>query len=197
MPNIASTSLTTASITDTSDIIQSLGTRIICTHEEAMNQNKIQRKQLDYIKEKDAKKKNKYKKWHSTSQYPVINAVLINSDTPSNNIPSTHLCIINSKTAGMADRVLYNQMLELRHPNVSFSHGLAASLFMGDIVWNNWSSPSNLSPFTIFKQDPLSMTQTTQCLHLHLLSKNTKGKSLDERKASQMQEVKVPTNFEE
>ncbi len=41
------------------------------------------------------------------------------------------------------------------------------------------------------------MTQAMRCLQLHLLLKNTKGKSLDEIKASQIQEVKVPTTFKE
>jgi hypothetical protein len=98
----------------------------------------------------------------------------------------------------MADRELYtNQMLELRYPDISFAHGLMASLFIGNIMRNNRSSLSNLSPFTIFKQDPLSITQTVLCLHLHLLSKNTEGKSMKKIKASQMQEVKVPTTFKE
>jgi hypothetical protein len=35
------------------------------------------------------------------------------------------------------------------------------------------------------------------CLHLHLLSKNTEGKSLDKIKASQIQEIKAPGTFEE
>ncbi len=51
----------------------------------------------------------------------------------------------------MDNRELYNKMSELGYLNVGFTHGLAASLFMGDIVWNNQSSSSNLSPFTVFE----------------------------------------------
>ncbi len=57
--------------------------------------------------------------------------------------------------------------------------------------------PSNLSPFTVYELDPLSTKQATRCLQLHLLSKNTEGKSPKEIKTSQIQEVKVPTIFEE
>ena len=64
-------------------------------------------------------------------------------------------------------------------------------------MWNNQSSPSNLSLLTIFELDPLLSMQTTRCLCLHFLSKNAEGKSMDEIKASQIQEVKVPTTFEE
>ena len=97
----------------------------------------------------------------------------------------------------MVDRELQTQMSELGHSDAGFVHGLAASIYMGDIIWNNRSSPSNLSLFTVFKLDPLSSMQRARCLLLHFLSKNTEGKSMDEIKASQIQEVKVPTTFEE
>ncbi len=120
-----------------------------------------------------------------------------NSNSPAKEIPASYLRIINSKTVGMADKELQTQMSALGHADVGFAHGLTASLYVGDILWNNRRTPSNLSPFTVFEQDPLSSTQTTRCLQLHLLAKNTEEKSLDKIKASQVQEVKVPTNFEE
>jgi hypothetical protein len=127
----------------------------------------------------------------------VLNAASTNSDSPANNITASYVQIINSKTAGMANKELQSQMSELGHANAGFAHSLASSLYVGNILWNNRSTPSNLSPFTVFELDPLSTTQVTRCLHLHLLSKNTKGKSLNDIKASQIQEVKVPTTFEE
>ena len=80
--------------------------------------------------------------------------------------------------------------------DAGFPHGLAASLYVGDLKWNNPTTPSNLSPFTVFKLDPLSATQSEQWKQLHILLKNTEGKSLEEIKASQIQEVKVPMSFE-
>ena len=127
----------------------------------------------------------------------MLNAASTNRDSPAEEIPPSYLRIINSNTAGMAGRELQIQMSELGHANAGFAHGFAASLYMGDIIWNNQSSPSNLSFFTVFELDPLSSTQTARCLHLHILSKNTERKSMDEIKASQIQEVKVPTTFEE
>ena len=97
----------------------------------------------------------------------------------------------------MADRELQTQILGHRHSDARFAHGLAASLYMRYIMWNNQSFPSNLSLITVFEQDPLSSTQMARCLHLHLLSKNTERKSMDKIKASQIQEIKVPTTFEE
>ncbi len=143
------------------------------------------------------KKKNKAEKWHPTSQCIVLNAASTDSDSPAKEIPETYPRIINSETAGMADKELQSQMLALGHADAGFAHGLAASLFVGDILCNNCSMPSNLSPFTVFELNPLLRTQATRCLQLHLLSKNTEGKSLNEIKASQIQEVKVPMTFEE
>jgi hypothetical protein len=97
----------------------------------------------------------------------------------------------------MADKELQVQMSGLGYADAGFAHGLVASLYVGDILWNNRTTPSNLSPFTVFELDPLSTHQSTRCLQLHLLSKNTEGKSLEEIKTSQIQEVKVPTTFEE
>jgi ABC-type branched-subunit amino acid transport system substrate-binding protein len=54
-------------VTDTADLLRSLAAGISHTSEEAKHQNKIQCKQLNYIKEKDAKKKNTAEKWHPTS----------------------------------------------------------------------------------------------------------------------------------
>ncbi len=88
-------------------------------------------------------------------------------------------------------------MSKLGLSDAGFAHGLTISLYMGDIMWNTWTTPSNLSPFTFFELDPLFSMQMAHCLHLHLLSKNTEGKSLDKIKASQIQEIKAPGTFEE
>ena len=67
MPSIEAATSLPASTTDTADILWSLTAGISGTSEEAEHQNKIHRNQLDYIKEKDAKKKNKAGKWYPTS----------------------------------------------------------------------------------------------------------------------------------
>jgi hypothetical protein len=67
LPSVATASTQPPSSTDTANIFRSLTAGISRTSEEAKNQNKLQCKQLDYIKAKDAKKKNKVEKWHPTS----------------------------------------------------------------------------------------------------------------------------------
>lgn len=164
---------------------------------EAENQNRLQRKQLDFIKDKEEKKKNKAEKWRTTSHHLVLNVPSTDSNSPVDDIPASYLAVINSDTAGMTNKELQSQMAGLRYSDAGFAHGLAASLYAGDIKWNNRSTPSNLSPFTVFELDPLLATQSECCMQLHILSKNTEGKLLKEIKASQIQEVKVPKSFEE
>jgi hypothetical protein len=99
LPSIATASAHPPSSTDTADILRSLAAGISRTSEEAENQNKLQREQLDYIKAKDAKKKNKAEKWHPTSRCIVLKAASTDSDSPTEEIPKTYLRIINSLSA--------------------------------------------------------------------------------------------------
>jgi hypothetical protein len=83
------------------------------------------------------KKKNKAEKWHTTSQRLVLNAASTDSDSPAEDIPASYLIVINSDTARMAYKELQSQMAGLSHSDASFAHGLAASLYAGNIKWNN------------------------------------------------------------
>jgi hypothetical protein len=149
---------------NTSDIFQSLIRRITRTHKEAEHQNCLHHKQLDFIKDKEAKKRNKYEKWHKTSRCLIFNASSNNPDKAAKSIPPSYLQIINSETAGMADRELQSQMRILGHIGIGFTHGLAASLYNSNILWSSTNSPSNLSPFTLFKLDSLSSAQGNRCI---------------------------------
>ncbi len=67
LPSVATASTHPPSSTDTTNILRSLVAGISCTSKEAEHQNKLQCKQLNYIKANDAKKKNKAEKWRPTS----------------------------------------------------------------------------------------------------------------------------------
>jgi hypothetical protein len=124
LPGVATACTFPASSEDTAAILQSIAAGISCTSEEAENQNKIQREQLDYLKAKDAKKKNKAEKWHTTSLRLVLNAASTDGDSPADEIPESYLRIINSETAGMADKELQAQMSGLGYADAGFAHGL-------------------------------------------------------------------------
>jgi hypothetical protein len=59
MPSIKAAASLPASTMDTVNILWSLAAGISCTSKEAEHQNKIHCEQLDFIKEKDARKMNK------------------------------------------------------------------------------------------------------------------------------------------
>ncbi len=90
----------------------------------------------------------------------MLNTASTNSNFPANKIPAFYLSIINSDTTSMANKELQCQMAGLGLSDAGFSHSLAASLYVGDLKWNNRTTPSNLSPFTIFELDPLLATQS-------------------------------------
>jgi hypothetical protein len=111
LPSLELASAIPPSAMNTTNLFQSLAAGITRTTKEAEHQNKIQCEQLDYIKEKDAKKKNKAEKRHHTSQRLVLNVASIDSNSPAEaeEIPKSYLCIINSNTAGMANRELQKE----------------------------------------------------------------------------------------
>jgi hypothetical protein len=62
LPSLSAAAAVPASTEDTTDLLRLIVAGMSCSKEEAENQNKIQCEQLDFIKEKEAKKKNKAEK---------------------------------------------------------------------------------------------------------------------------------------
>jgi hypothetical protein len=168
IPSVATASIHPPSLMDTANILRSLAAGISHTSKEAKNQNKLQRKQLNYIKAKDAKKKNKAEKWHPTIRHIMINVASTNSDSPAKEIPKTYLRIINSKTAGMADKELQSQMLALGHADTGFAHGLtqASTLVISFGIIAQCQATSPPSPFLSW----IRSQQRRQCVASNSIS---------------------------
>jgi hypothetical protein len=170
---------------ETVDVLRLLGTTMMRSSKAAEAQDATQRKQLDYSKEKDKKKKDKAKKWHGLNQCLVLNAVSADGQLPVTEISDSYQNIINSKTAAMVDKELHGQMVAIGHPDVGFAHGTAASLYNGSILWQERDRPSNFSFFTLYKNNPLSKIQTLHYLSLNILSLNIDNKNINKIKTSQ------------
>ncbi len=97
----------------------------------------------------------------------------------------------------MADKELHSQTVELGYPNIGFAHGTAASLYNGSILWHGRDRQGNFSFFTLYKNNPLSETQTSRYLSLNVLSLNIGNKNIDEIKASQKETVTVQKDYPE
>ena len=67
LPSLSAAAAVPVSAMDTADLLRLIVAGMSRSSKEAENQNKIQHKQLDFIKEKEAKKKNKAEKWHARS----------------------------------------------------------------------------------------------------------------------------------
>jgi hypothetical protein len=169
---------------ETVNVLRLLGATMACSSKVAEAQNAIQHKQLDFLKEKVKKKKDKAEKWHGLSQHLVLNAASADGQLPATEIPDLYQNIINSKTAAMADKELHSQMVALGHPDVGFAHGTTTSLNNGSILWHGIDRPSNFSFFTVYESNPLSETQTSGSLSLNILSLNIDSKNLGKIKPS-------------
>ena len=84
----------------------------------------------------------------------------------------------------MTDMELHSQMVALGHREVGSTHGTATSLYNGSIFWNAREKPSNLSFFTLYKNNPLNNDQKSRYLHLDILANKADNKNLDKIKVS-------------
>ncbi len=124
-----------------------------------------------------------------------MNAASADRQLPATEILDSSQFIINSKTALIADKELHSLMVALGHLDIGFAHGTAASLYNGSILWHGGDRPSNFSFFILYKNNPLSETQTLHYLSLNILSLNIDNKNIDKIKASQKQTVTVPKDY--
>jgi hypothetical protein len=109
----------------------------------------------------------------------------MDGQVPAEEIPVLYQDIINSETAAMADKELHSQMVAWGHPNIGFAHRTPVSLHNGSILWHGRDKPSNLSFFTLYKNNPLLEAQTSPYLSLNILANNVDNKNIKEIKASQ------------
>jgi hypothetical protein len=116
----------------------------------------------------------------------------MDGQVPAEEIPVLYQDIINSKMAAMADKELHSRMVALGHPDLGFAHGTAASLYNGSILCHGRDKPSNLSFFTLYKNNPLLEAQTLRYLSLNIHANNVDNFFFEEIKVSQKQIVTVP-----
>jgi hypothetical protein len=195
LPTIDAAAAAPVDPAETVDILRQLRATMARSSKAAEAQNATQCKQLDHLKEKDKQKKDKAKKWHGFSQHLVLKAASADRQLPASEIPDSYQNIINSKTAAMADKELHSQMMARGHPDIGFAHGTTASLYNGNILWHRRDRSSNFSFFSLYKNNPLSETQTLHYLSLNILSLNIDNKNINKIKTSPKQTVTVPKDY--
>jgi hypothetical protein len=177
-------------------VLQQLAASISRQSDEAKTQNELLTRQLEHTLEKDEKKKDRFKKLHSSTKQLILFASADDADDVPPEVVDSCKRFINAETTGIAEQELNLQFKNLGLQDAAFSPGLTQALYAGKFIWADKSTPSNFSPFSFFEVEPLAIAeQQNRHLILHLVETQGKGKTLDEIKASNKQEVKAPTTY--
>ena len=177
-------------------VLQQLAASISRQSDEAKTQNELLTRQLEHNLDKEEKKKDRFKKLHSSTKQLILFASANDADDAPSEVSESCKRFINAETVGIAEQELNLQFKNLGLQDAAFSPGLTQALYSGKFAWADKSTPSNFSPFSFFEVEPLAFAeQQNRHLILHLVETQGKGKTLDEIKASNKQEVKAPTTY--
>lgn len=177
-------------------ILQQLTASISRQSDEAKTQNELLTRQFEHNLDKEEKKKDRFKKLHSSTKQLILFASAEDAEDVPTEVTESCKRFINSETVGIAEQELNLQFKNLGLQDAAFSPGLTQALHSGKFPWADKSTPSNFSPFSFFEVEPLAIAeQQNRHLILHLVETQGKGKTLDEIKASNKQEVKAPTTY--
>ena len=116
------------------------------------------------------------------------------------NVPTdlTDACkrIINSKMVTLAEQEISMQFENCSMNMVSFPTGYMSNMYNSLLLWSSMDTPSNHSPFTFRKAEPIRMAEQINChLTLQLILMQGRGMTVDKIKAANKQEVHAPMNF--
>ena len=177
-------------------VLHQLAASISRQSDEAKTQNELLTRQLEHNLDKEDKKKDRFKKLHSSTKQLILFASATDADDVPLEVEDSCKRFINAETVGIAEQELNLQFKNLGLHDAAFSPGLTQALYAGKFTWADKSTPSNFSPFSFFEVEPLAIAdQQNRHLILHLVETQGKGKTLDEIKASNKQEVKAPTTY--
>ena len=188
---------TTGSTPTTNDaVLHQLAASISRQSDEAAAHNELLSRQLEHNLDKEEKKKDKFKKLHSSTKQLILFASAEDADDVPTEVSEACKRFINADSTGNAEQELNLQFKNLGLQDAAFSPGLTTALYAGKFLWSDKATPSNFSPFSIFEVEPLRASdQQNRHLILHLIETQGKGKTLDEIKASCKHEVKAPTTY--
>ncbi len=159
-------------------------------------QNNILIKQLNHMIEKDVSTKSRVKNLHESSIKMLLFASAMDNKSVPIDLTESCKLFINSQTVALAKQVLNFQFKNRGMTEVSFLMGYTANMYLGALLWSSGDTPSNHSPFSFTKSEPLRMEEhKIRHLMLQLILTQGKGMTVDEIKASNKQEEHTPMNF--
>ena len=125
----------------------------------------------------------------------VSRAAATHSTDENKALPATFTRFINCDNVGMAQHDLIHQFNDLGYMDVSFASGTTQALYMGEFLYADSSTPSNVTIFAFHEQEPNLNERQNDYLICHLHQVEGQKKSLDEIKASLKQTVNVPNDY--
>jgi len=132
-----------------------LNTTISRQADEQEEQDKILTKQLEHMIEKEGTSKNRFKHLHDSSIKMFLFASALDNEEIPNKLVDSCKRIINSKTVALAEQELNNQFESHGLNEVSFLPGYIANVYTGSLIWASSDTPSNHSPFSFAKVEPI------------------------------------------
>ena len=177
-------------------ILQQLTVSITRQYEEAATHNELFARQLEHSLEKEDKKKDRLKKFHSSIKQLILFASADDAENVPTDIPESCKRVFNAETLTNAEQELTLQFWNMGMQDATFAPGFVSALYSGKFVWNKNFTPSNFSPFLICEAEPLlSAKQQPRRFVLHL--EDTNGKTSDEIVSGGKNSVKAPTTYHE
>lgn len=169
----------------------------VSLHAESTNTSNLVRiRELDAADRRADEKKDRLSKFQSGT----INMISMASSSDSlraGNVTRTFKDVINSESASLALQTLLTQFKQKGNDTVAFSSGTLQSIWHGNLQPFNENSPSNFSIFTITENKP-GQDDGMARIYLHLVSASKNQQvSLESLKASTIQVISTPGNYEE
>jgi hypothetical protein len=154
---------------DSLSVISQLTHAISAQNEEAVESNRLCRKEIERTITREEAKKDRTKKIHASILKMIGRASAKSSSDDSLTIPETFSRFINSENSGMAQYQLVHQFKELGFQDIGFAQGMVQALYVGNLLYADSSMPSNFTVFAFHEIEPLSNSRQNDYLICQLV----------------------------
>jgi hypothetical protein len=130
--------------------------------------NNIQERFIQRQDSREEAKQDRTKKIHPSIINMIGRAAAPRGDN-TKVLPKTCLQFFNQESMGMAQYDLVHQFKDLKAPDVIFASGTTNTLYIGQFLWADSSTPSNFTIFAFCKQEPNTDNHQEDYLVCHLI----------------------------
>ena len=190
----SNTSLSSSGVTDS--IFNQLSSSISAQTEESRKSNEIRVIELARLKEKEENKKDNFSKLHPTVKNMFLMAASQDSDRKATSLAKSGISYFAQSTDGAALQDLHFSFKARGCEELSISEATNSSIRSGNLTWNDASTPSNFSVFSLIINQP-GCTSNNQALMLHLKQTNKTLMTNNDVKKLMKNCIQLPEDFDE